>query len=263
MGRRQPMEVVSLVGGGVEFIDRIGGHSRNGADGSSTGGHDLDVVGALVDQPADRPPDLRLSVGHLVAHVEMTAGAGDGSPAHQHPGTRNVASRESGLEAETDSVPGAVLTDGGDTRIQVLLHVHGAGEHHHLVGVGEHFGIVAAIPRQAQMRVAVDQPRSQARLSQVEDGGIRRRRLQNLLPGANGSDPVPTDQQRLVRPGAAGNSVRQETALYDDAAGRLSSTGGGLGLKGSFLHHLLQASSPLRSHSVTRLSAGGPLRPWP
>ena len=100
--------------------------------------------------------------------------------------------------------------------------------------------------------------RDRACPSQIDDGRLRGRRLQDFFPGAHGFDAALTHQQRPARPGAAGNTVRQETAVDDDTAIRLASTRAGLGLKRLFFHHLPEASSPpwgLRYASLSRRAA--------
>ena len=109
VGDGEPAEGVRFVDGRVELFHGVGGAARNGSFCPATGSHDLDVVGALVDEPADRPTQFGLAVGNLVAPVKVPSGAGDRAAAEKETRTRVVAPLQPFAKEKSSPVTRAVV----------------------------------------------------------------------------------------------------------------------------------------------------------
>ncbi len=77
VGRGQAMKLVRFVDGGVQLGRGVGGQAGNRAYRAAAGGHNLDIVGPFMHQAAHGAAQFCLAIGDLVAHMEVTAGAGD------------------------------------------------------------------------------------------------------------------------------------------------------------------------------------------
>jgi len=219
VGRRESVEVVGLVHGGVQFGDRVGGSRRVGTYGASPRGHDLDVVGAFVDEPAHRPADFLLAIGRLVAHMEVAACAGDGPAGDQHPRTGDEATAKALLQREADTVTGAVFTDRRDACQQVAAKVQCSREDHHLVGFREHLDVGPAVASQTQMRVSVDESRCQIRIvAQVDAPRRGERILFDLGRGTDGVNAAVLDPHGVVGLRSSSGAVHQVAGVHDEAA---------------------------------------------
>ena len=175
------------------------------------GGHYLDIVGPLVHEPAHGATDLFHSVGDLVAHVEMATRAGDRATADEQPRPGDVSAFQTLLEDEPDLVASAVLAQGGDTGAQVLAHVHGPDQYHGLVAFEEGQVVAAAVSRQAEVGVAIDETGCEAAAIQIDGRGIGRRLLLHLCQWSNRGDRAISYEYRLPGLGAAAETIGEQS----------------------------------------------------
>ena len=127
--------VVGLVDDGAQLLDGVRGTTQVSDGGAAAGGHDLDVVRAVLDELADGGSNVIDAVGLLVAPVEVAARDGDGAAAEEQPRGGDVAALGTLAEIEGDLVAGAVFAEGGDSGLEVDHGVHGGAEKHDFVGV--------------------------------------------------------------------------------------------------------------------------------
>ena len=115
------------------------------------------------------------------------------------------------LEDEPDPVAGTVLAQGSDTGAQVLAHVHGPDEHHRLVALKEGQVVAAAVSRQAEVGVAVDETGGQAAAVEIDGRGIGRRLLLHLCQRSDCGDRAISYEYRLPSLGAAAEAVGEQS----------------------------------------------------
>ena len=174
---------------------------------------ELDPVGAVLDLLADRLADLVGAVDdlHALGHLQLPrvaqqrihagrregpgrdehAGAGDDAPLdrplHVHVGVHGPLGLQvaDGREAVHQGGPGG---DGGpdgavgDRLLEQLLVVVGLGD----------------VALEQDVGVGVDQAGQDGGLREVDDGGVPRGRLEDLVGRADRLDPLPLDQDRAV-----------------------------------------------------------------
>ena len=107
-------------------------------------------------------------------------------------------------------VAGAVLAQGGDAGAQVLAHVHGPDQYHRLVALEEGQVVAAAVSRQAEVSVAIDEPWGEAAAVEIDSRGLGGRLLLHLCQWSNRGDHAISYEYRLPGLGAAAEAVGEQ-----------------------------------------------------
>ena len=203
MRGREPAVPVRLVrhrrqlGHGVRGAVGIGGAGRAAAR------HDLDVVGALLEQLADLGAHGRLAVGLGAEVAHVSARHRDGPPADDHARPRGEPAADALAQREGHPALGAVLAERGDAGVQQGARVLRGLEQQDVVVFLRDVVAEGAVAWRDEVRVGVDEP-GQDRGARRSPSGPRRRR--------------PAHGPRAARPMAAMRSPSMSSAACSTGA---------------------------------------------
>ena len=115
MGRHAEAKPFRVGHGSAKGFDRVLWGTDVGAGSESTaGGHDLDAVCTELELTSYRSDYLICRVSLRAEHVAVTAGGGDRSAGHDHPGAGNDALFDSRLDRENYFVAASEVAHGCD-----------------------------------------------------------------------------------------------------------------------------------------------------
>ncbi len=220
--RRQGAEPVRRVDGGAQLLHRVRRVLGRRPGGSPARCHDLDVIGALRDEPPDRLSDPFGAVRLTVAPVEVAAAVRHRTPAQEQAWSDDIAPSHGLPDGERDAVATSVVAQRGHPGGKVGAQVPHRYDRHELVGVGDHVFVGPAflahllIAREGEMAVCVDEPRQQGRVGMVHVGF---RSPRHGAEGLHGRDPTPLDRDEGILEHHVVGRSREDPADSDGVRG--------------------------------------------
>ena len=173
----------------------LGGELRTegvAAERAAARRHDLEEVGALLDEQARGVPDAVHAVGFGAHEPAVAAANRYRSAGGEHPRAVDDALFETVLEAEGGLVPAAAVADGCHAGLERRSYVVRGAQEADGVIVGQVDVLAApAVAGHVRVRVAVDEARQERRVGEVEDVPVRGR--------ASEAGPTDTMRERSMR----------------------------------------------------------------
>ena len=178
---RQPSQPVRGLDRDYQFVECVRRIVRQVAQRGAPGRHDLDVVRAFGDQPADRGANRIGSVRLSVAEVEVPEVGRNGATGQQHSRTADVAASDGFAHHKGHAIAPAVVPHRRHAAGQVPAQVGDRDQGQHLVRILVHLLVGAFVAGERQVTVGIDEAGQERCVREVLGAGDVR--IVRLEPG--------------------------------------------------------------------------------